>query len=160
MPVIERIVTITGRAVNNPKNLIVKIGTPFKEVIEQCGGYNGTPWKILMGGPMMGLAQFTDEVPVIKGTSGILVLTEKEARIPEPQPCIRCGKCVSICPINLQPLYISQLSLNKMFDETVKYHVLDCIECGSCSFICPSKRPLVDSIRIAKREVIAKRKKS
>lgn len=109
---------------------------------------------------MMGLAQFTDEVPVIKGTSGILVLNEKEARIPEPNPCIRCGKCVDICPINLQPLFISQLSLKGKYDDTQKYHVLDCIECGSCSFICPSKRPLLQSIRVAKREVLAKRKKS
>lgn len=160
MPIIERIVTITGGAVNNPKNLIVKIGTPFNEVIEQCGGYKETPGKIVMGGPMMGLAQYKDGIPVIKGTSGILVLNEKEARIPDPQPCIRCGKCVDICPINLQPLFISQLSLKGMYDETQKFHVLDCIECGSCSFICPSKRPLLHSIRVAKREVIAKRKKS
>ncbi len=160
MPLVERIVTITGSAINTPKNLLVKIGTPFKDIINQCGGYKGTPGKIIMGGPMMGLAQFTDEVPVIKGTSGVLVLNEKEARIPEPNPCIRCGKCVDICPVNLQPLFISQLSLKGKFDETQKYHVLDCIECGSCSFICPSKRPLLQSIRVAKREVIAKRKKS
>ncbi|WP_347877399.1 electron transport complex subunit RsxC [Caloranaerobacter azorensis] len=159
MPLIQRIVTITGSAVREPKNLIVKIGTLFKEVIEQCGGYKGKPGKIIMGGPMMGIAQFTDEVPVIKGTSGILVLNEKEARIPEPKQCIRCGKCVDICPVNLQPLFISQFALKNMYDEAEKYHALDCIECGSCSFICPSKRPLLQSIRVAKRELISRRKK-
>lgn len=159
MPLIQRIVTITGSAVKEPKNLIVKIGTPFKEVIEQCGGYKEKPGKIIMGGPMMGIAQFTDEVPVIKGTSGILVLNEKDAKIPEPQQCIRCGKCVDICPVNLQPLFISQFALKNMYDEAEKYHALDCIECGSCSFICPSKRPLLQSIRVAKRELISRRKK-
>lgn len=160
MPLVERIVTVTGSAINTPKNLLVRIGTPFKDIIEQCGGYKGTLGKLVMGGPMMGLAQFTDEVPAIKGTSGILVLNEMDARIPKPDPCIRCAKCVEICPVNLQPLFISQLSLKGMYDDTQKYHVLDCIECGSCSYICPSKRPLLESIRVAKKEVIAKRRKS
>lgn len=160
MPIIERIVTITGSAIKEPKNLIVKIGTSFKEVIEQCGGYKEKPGKIVSGGPMMGISQYTDEVPVIKGTSGILVLNEKDAQVPEPQPCIRCGKCITICPVGLQPLFISKLSLKKMFEEAENYHALDCIECGSCSYICPSKRPLVEAIRVAKREIIAKRKRS
>lgn len=160
MPLIERIVTITGSAVKEPKNLIVKVGTSFKEVIEQCGGYKGEPGKIISGGPMMGIAQYSDEVPVIKGTSGILVLNEKEAHIPDPQSCIRCGKCVDICPVNLQPLFISQFSLKRMYDEAESYHALACIECGSCSYICPSKRPLLHSIRMAKKEIISKRKKS
>lgn len=160
MPLIERIVTITGSAVKEPKNLIVKVGTSFKEVIDQCGGYKEEPGKIISGGPMMGIAQYTDEVPVIKGTSGILILNKKEARIPKPQPCIRCGKCSDICPINLQPLFIGKFSEKRLFDEAEKYHALDCIECGSCSFICPSKRPLLQSIRVGKREIISKRKKS
>ncbi|MFA5524427.1 MAG: electron transport complex subunit RsxC [Tissierellales bacterium] len=160
MPLVERIVTVTGSAINTPKNLMVKIGTPFKDIIAQCGGFKEAPGKIIMGGPMMGLAQFTDEVPVIKGTSGILVLNEKEAKIPEPNPCIRCGKCVYICPVNLQPLFISQLSLKGQYDDTQRYHVLDCIECGSCSFVCPSKRPLLQSIKVAKKEVLAKRRKA
>jgi electron transport complex protein RnfC len=159
-PLYERIVTVTGNGVKEPKNLIVKIGTPFKEVIRQCGGYNGNPGKLIMGGPMMGICQFTDEVPVIKGTSGILVLTEDEVKPQEVQSCIRCGKCVEVCPVRLQPLYISKFSLNKMYDKAEEFHALDCIECGSCSFICPAKRPLVDSIRVAKREIIAKRKKA
>ncbi len=160
MPLVERVVTVTGSAVKEPKNLIVKVGTSFKEIIEQCGGYKQKPGKIISGGPMMGIAQYTDEVPVIKGTSGILVLNEKEAHIPNPQACIRCGKCVDICPVNLQPLFISQFSMKRMYDEAEGYQALACIECGSCSYICPSKRPLLHSIRMAKREIISKRKKS
>lgn len=160
MPLVERIATITGSAINKPKNLLIKVGTPFNEIIEQCGGFKDKPGKIIMGGPMMGLAQFSTEVPAIKGTSGILVLNEKEAKIPDPDPCIRCAKCVDICPVNLQPLFISKLSLKKMYDETESYSPLSCIECGSCSFICPSKRPLLQSIRVAKREIISKRRKS
>ncbi|WZL71595.1 electron transport complex subunit RsxC [Clostridiaceae bacterium 35-E11] len=160
MPLIERIATITGKGIKEPKNLLIKIGTSFKEIVEQCGGYNGNPGKLIMGGPMMGLAQYTDEIPAIKGTSGILVLTPEEARLPEPKSCIRCGKCVSICPIALQPLYISAYSLQNMHETAEKYNALDCIECGSCSFICPSKRPLLQSIRVTKREIIAKKRKS
>jgi len=108
----------------------------------------------------MGIAQFTTDVPVIKGTSGILVLNKKDATIEEPQNCIRCGKCVEICPVNLQPLIISKLSLLNKFDEAEGYHALDCIECGSCSFVCPSKRRLIESIRVAKREIVSKRRKT
>ncbi|MBS4535952.1 electron transport complex subunit RsxC [Clostridium sp. D2Q-14] len=160
MPLIERIATITGSGIKNPKNLLIKIGTPFSEIIEECGGFKDKPGKVIMGGPMMGLAQFTIEVPTIKGTSGILILNEQDAKIPDPDPCIRCGKCVNICPVNLQPLFISKLSLKKMYDEAESYNPLSCIECGSCSFICPSKRPLLQSIRVAKKEIISKRKKS
>lgn len=160
MPLVERIATITGSGIKNPKNLLIKVGTPFKEIIDQCGGFKDKPGKVIMGGPMMGMAQFTIEIPAIKGTSGILVLDEIDSKIPDPSPCIRCGKCVDICPVNLQPLFISKLSLKKMYDEAEGYNPLSCIECGSCSFICPSKRPLLQSIRVAKREIISKRKKS
>lgn len=158
MPLIERIATITGSAIAKPRNLIIKVGTPFKDIINQCGGYKEEVGKIIMGGPMMGLAQFTDEIPTIKGTSGILVLDKKDATLPEPQACIRCGKCVNICPVNLQPLIISKLSLKGMYDEAEKYNATSCIECGSCSYICPSKRPLLQAIRVAKKEIIAKRR--
>ncbi|SHJ90154.1 electron transport complex protein RnfC [Geosporobacter subterraneus DSM 17957] len=160
MPLIERIATITGKGIKEPKNLLIKIGTSFRELIDQCGGYSGTPGKLIMGGPMMGLAQYTDEIPAIKGTSGILVLTPDEARLPEPKPCIRCGKCVEICPAFIQPLFISAYALQNMHETAEKYNALDCIECGSCSFICPSKRPLLQSIRVTKREIIAKKRKT
>lgn len=160
MPVVQRVVTITGSAVKEPKNLLVKIGTRFKDVVEQCGGYTEDLGKVINGGPMMGIAQYTDEVPVIKGTSGILILNEKDSQRPEPSNCIRCGKCVDICPSRLQPLMISKNSLLRRFDEAESYNAMDCIECGSCSFICPSRRPLVDAIRVAKQQITAKRKKN
>ena len=160
-PLYERVVTVTGRGIKTPKNLIAKIGTPFKDLIAQCNGFNeGAPGKIVMGGPMMGISQFTIDVPVIKGSGGILVLTEEEAK-PEPVgPCIKCGKCLEVCPVGLQPLNLSAYSLKGKYDEAEKLHALDCVECGSCSYICPAKRPLVESIRLAKREIISKRKKS
>ncbi len=158
MPLVERIVTITGDAIETPKNLIVKVGTMFKDVIEQCGGYKGTPGKIIMGGPMMGAAQFTDEIPVIKGTSGILVLSEEKARVPEAGQCIRCAKCVGVCPVYIQPIAIRNLSVHGRHEETESLNVLACIECGSCSFICPAKIPLLQSIKVSKQDVLAKRR--
>lgn len=159
MPLIQRVATITGTAVKNPKNLLVKIGTPFSEIIEQCGGMTPDVGKLIMGGPMMGLAQYTDEIPVIKGTSGMLMLTELEAKVPEAEACIRCGKCVDACPVHLQPLFISQFAMKNNVEMAEAYHAADCIECGSCSYICPAKRPLVESIRLMKREVLARRRK-
>lgn len=158
MPLIERIVTITGDAITTPRNLIVKIGTPFNEIIEQCGGYKGEPGKIIMGGPMMGAAQFTDEIPVIKGTSGILVLSEEKSKTPENSQCIRCGKCVGVCPVYLQPIAIRNLSIRERHEETESLNVLSCIECGSCSFICPAKIPLLQSIKVSKQDVLSKRR--
>ncbi len=160
MPLVERVVTVTGSAVKEPKNLLVKIGTSFKDVIDFCGGYSEEVGKLINGGPMMGIAQYTDEVPIIKGTSGILVLNKQDSVRQDPTNCIRCAKCIVYCPVGLQPLMISKNSLMGRFDEAAGYNALDCIECGICSFVCPSKRPLVDSIRMAKKEIIAKRKKS
>lgn len=160
MPLIQRIVTVTGKGVKSPKNLLVKIGTSFKEIIDECGGFSDNVGKVIAGGPMMGIAQFSIDIPVIKGTSGILVLTEDDAKLPEPSNCIRCGKCVTVCPINLMPVNISNYSLLDRFEQAEAANAMDCIECGSCSFVCPAKRPLVDSIRVAKREILAKRKKA
>ncbi|MCG8484386.1 MAG: electron transport complex subunit RsxC [Clostridia bacterium] len=159
MPLVERITSVTGSAVKEQKNLRIKIGTSFKEIIEQCGGYNGEVGKLIMGGPMMGLAQFTDEIPCVKGTSGILVLSEEDARLPEPVNCIRCAKCVSICPIGLMPVYLSAYALKDMYENAEQINALDCIECGSCSFVCPSKRPLLETIRAAKSEINARKRK-
>lgn len=158
-PLIERVVTVTGEGIMTPKNLRVKIGTPFRELIECCGGFKGIPGKVISGGPMMGMAQYSIDVPVIKGTSGILVLPEDRIALKDPKPCIKCARCVDACPMNLLPLFISAYSLKNDFNKCEEYHALDCIECGSCSYVCPSKRPLVESIRLAKREILRKRKK-
>lgn len=159
LPLVERVCTVTGKGVKNPKNVRFKVGTPLKALIDFCGGYSGTPSKILLGGPMMGVAQFSDALPSMKNTSGILVLDADEARLPEPTACIKCGKCVTVCPINLEPISISAYTLLHEYDKAAKFNALDCIECGSCSYICPAKRPLLQSIRVAKREILARRKK-
>ncbi len=160
MPLVQRICTVTGSAISEPKNLLIKVGTPINEIIEQCGGYAEQPGKLILGGPMMGLSQHTDELPATKTTSGVLVFSKLEGELPEPEQCMKCGKCVDICPAFLQPLYISAYALQDNFEKAQNYRALDCIECGSCSFICPSKRPLLHSIRVAKREIIAQRRRS
>ncbi len=161
MPLIERITTVTGSCIKEPKNLITKVGTIVSEIIYQCGGFkeNKNVGKVIMGGPMMGIAQYTIDIPTNKGTSGILCLDESESRTPKPQNCLRCGKCLSVCPAFLQPLYISAYSLKNDFENAQNHRALDCIECGSCSFVCPASRPLLQSIRNAKREIIANKRK-
>ena len=159
MPLVERICTVTGKGIKSPKNIRFKVGTPLKALIDFCDGYNGTLGKILLGGPMMGVAQFSDELPAMKNTSGILVFTQEDAKLPEASSCIKCGKCVSTCPINLEPIQISAYALLHEYDKAAKYNALDCIECGSCSFICPAKRPLLQTIRVAKREILARKRK-
>ena len=158
MPLIDRICTVTGKGIAEPKNIRIKNGTIISEIIDQCGGYEDNIGKLIMGGPMMGIATSTDQIPSTKTTSGILVFTEDEAKIPEPSQCIKCGKCVDVCPSFLQPSYISAYALINNLKMAESYNALDCIECGSCSFVCPAKRPLVDSIRIAKREILAQRR--
>ena len=160
MPLIERICTITGSCVVEPKNLWIKTGTLYSEIVEQCGGFSTQPRKVVSGGPMMGLAQSTLEVPATKGSSGILCLSDKEVSTAEPSNCIRCAKCISICPAKIQPMYISAISLKMNFEKAEEYKALDCIECGSCSFVCPARRPLLQSIRVAKREIMANRRKA
>ncbi len=161
MPLIERITTVTGSCIVEPKNLVTRVGTLVSEIIDQCGGLKVDKkiGKIIIGGPMMGLAQYTVDIPINKGASGILCLDEQESKIPKPQSCLRCGKCLDVCPAFLQPLYISAYSLKNDYENAESYRVLDCIECGSCSFICPARRPLLQSIRNAKREIIASKKK-
>lgn len=161
MPLIERICTVTGSCIEEPKNLIIKSGTLVSEIISQCGGYKKDKQlgKIIIGGPMMGIAQYTDEIATNKGSSGILCLSEEESRLPKFQNCLRCGRCINVCPAFLQPMYISAYSLNNDFKKAQEYKALDCIECGSCSFICPARRPLLQSIRNAKKEIISMNKK-
>jgi len=152
-PLYERVVSVTGNGINVPKNLLVRIGTPFSELISFCGGLKPDAAKIINGGPMMGISQFTQEVPVTKGTSGIVILTQKEAKLPASQPCISCARCVDSCPMNLMPNVLAALVEHKRFEDAHKYNVLDCIECGCCSYVCPSKIRHVHLFKYGKMEV-------
>ena len=152
-PLYERVVSVTGLGIQEPKNVLARIGTPFQNLIDFCGGLKDHTIKVINGGPMMGIAQFTLEVPVTKGTSGILALTSQEAKLRDPGPCIRCARCVDVCPMNLLPNELARLIEFQKFDEAHKLGVLDCIECGSCSYICPSKIRHVHLFKYGKLEV-------
>ena len=158
MPLIRRVVTVTGK-VRAPANLRVPIGTPFSYLVEAAGGFDGEPYKVVAGGPMMGVAQYTLDVPVVKGTSGVLVLGPGD-RIPESTACVRCGRCVESCPMRLLPLYLEAYYRAGMIDRAETLHAMDCIECGCCSWVCPARRPLVQAIRLAKMEIAARRRKA
>ncbi len=155
LPLIRRIVTLVGTPLSESSNCEVRIGTPIEYIIEQNGGFSENPEKVISGGPMMGVAQFRLDVPVVKGTSAVLCLNKKEADIPPENPCIRCGKCVEHCPMKLMPFYIAQFLDKGDLESCEKYNVTSCIECGCCSYGCPSKRHLVQKVRIAKRRVMA-----
>ncbi len=148
IPLIERVVSVTGD-VKNPSNFIVPIGTPFKHLIKQAGGYKGIPHKILCGGPMMGVAQKTTDAALVKGNNGILVFNKTKVQ-PESEDCIRCGKCIDVCPMNLAPKIIATYSKNEKYDLAKDNYCMDCYECGSCSYVCPSKIDLVGLIKKAK----------
>lgn len=158
-PLIERVVTVTGSGINRPANLLVRVGTLVSEVIEACGGLKDNTLKLIIGGPMMGLAQPDANLPVIKGTSGILALTAEDVFLAERAPCIRCAKCVDACPVLLMPTMIAQAAEHELFARAEKLHALDCFECGCCSYVCPSKIPLTQLIRIAKAEIVKAKKK-
>ena len=149
-PLIERVVTVTGSGIRTPKNVLARIGTPFRNLIEFCDGYSDSAAKVINGGPMMGISQITDDVPVIKGTSGILVLDEKSASLRSEQPCISCARCVDVCPMKLLPNRIANFVDYGKTEEAQRWGVLDCIECGTCSYVCPSKRNLVHYIKLGK----------
>ncbi len=159
-PLTHRVVTVTGAAVNEPKNVLVPIGTMFEDVVAFCGGMKESAGKIVMGGPMMGLAQPNLQVPVVKGTSGILILEEHEAHVPAEDPCIACGRCVEVCPMHLLPTTLQILVEHENYTEAERLHIMDCIECGSCSYICPSNRRLVQGIRLGKRKILEARRKA
>lgn len=151
MPLVTKRITIDGSAIKEPQNVIVPIGTRIKDVIEFCGGYAEPPKKILYGGPMMGMALSDDSLPVLKQTNAVLAFGEKEALLQEPDPCIRCGKCIDNCPMSLMPVHLSSVSENKDLESLKKYEIMSCIECGSCSFVCPAHRHLLQSIRLGKQ---------
>lgn len=151
MPLVERVVTVTG-AVAEPKNLRVRVGTPFTYLLQQCGGTVGTVGKVVAGGPMTGFAVYED-VPVTKTTGCVLVMGEEEVREEEEKPCIRCGRCVEVCPMGLMPTHLARLVRAKDFEACLHYHLTSCDECGCCAYVCPSKIPLVHVIREGKKGI-------
>lgn len=152
LPLVERVVTVSGSGVKNPQNLLVKIGTPFSAIADYVGIKRSVK-KVIAGGPMMGMSQYSLDVPVMKGTSGILFLTEEDAKEYTEGVCIRCGRCVDACPMRLMPFMITEYSKINDFDNAVKYGLRDCMECGTCSYVCPQRRYLVQSIRTAKAKM-------
>jgi electron transport complex protein RnfC len=152
-PLYERVITVTGSCLSRPKNLLVRIGTPIKDLIDFCGPLTQEPAKIVIGGPMMGIAQFSTDTPVIKSTTGVILFNEKEAKDIEESFCIRCGNCVKECPMGLMPCLINLAAEKGMWQEAKKYGLLDCIECGLCSYVCPANRRIIQTIKRAKLEV-------
>lgn len=155
MPLVRRGVTVTGGAITNPKNFIAPIGTPYTDLIEAAEGFCAEPYKVLTGGPMMGIAQFDLSVPVIKGTNAITCFTKKDRVVENTPHCIRCGRCVSVCPMHLMPLYLYQAERKDDIEGLNSRNIGDCIECGSCAYICPARIPLVQSFKNAKAKVRA-----
>ncbi len=153
MPLVQRIVTISGEAIAEPQNFIVRIGTPFHDLIEVAGGLHDKTERVISGGPMMGFAQSDLSVPVIKATNSILCLLKDKNGAAENPVCLRCGKCVSVCPMRLQPLYMYRFTNAGRVDELKRLNILDCMECGSCAFTCPGKLPLVEKFRKGKQLV-------
>ena len=150
MPLIQRNITVSGDAVSRPSNFLVRMGVTFESLFEAAGGFKVEPRKIIMGGPMMGIPQTSLSMPVIKGVSGVLAFSQPETFGKEEGICIKCGKCVDVCPMRLMPNALSMFSENEDVEKLKSYHVLDCMECGSCSFICPQRRFMVQHIKKAK----------
>lgn len=153
-PLFERVVTITGKSVANPGNFRVRIGTPVSALIEAAGGLPGDTGKIVNGGPMMGKALSSPDVPVVKGTSGIILFPGNESKRVKSHACIRCSKCISVCAMSLEPYLLMTLTEKSLFEKAEKEKITDCMECGSCSYVCPAGRPLLDYIRLGKSSVL------
>lgn len=152
-PLIERVMTVSGKDVQNPGNYLVRLGIYLSEVVNQAGGVPEGTGKIIGGGPMMGRSLMNLDVPMAKGSAGIVFITKKEALRREERNCIRCAKCVNVCPMGLEPFMLMNQSEREMWDEMERNRTMDCIECGSCSYTCPSNRPLLDYIRYGKSTV-------
>ena len=153
MPVVRKIVTVSGSGVIEPKNLECPIGTPVSNLFDACGGLKEGTYKLIMGGPMMGMAQYTTDVPVGKGTGAMLAFCEKEEQTVENPQCIRCGKCVEACPMHLEPLFMYQYASKGMVDELNEAHIMDCMECGACAYICPARMHLTHMFKTGKQLV-------
>lgn len=154
VPVIDRIVTLSGDAINKPGNFKVPLGVPISYMLEKSGGFKEQPQKIIIGGPMMGFAQYTTEVPVAKTTSAVIAMLEAETTYDPDTPCIRCGKCVDNCPMQLMPIHLNEAALKRNIESALRYNILDCMECGLCSYTCPSKKNMLQNISAFKPEVI------
>lgn len=153
-PLFERYTTVTGKKLAHPGNFLVRMGTPMRELIDLCGGMPEGDNKLLAGGPMMGKALTTMDVPVCKGTNSITIISDSEARRKQVDPCIRCAKCVSVCPMGLEPFLLATASAKHMWDKVEAECITSCIECGSCQYTCPSHRPILDNIRFGKSKVM------
>ena len=153
-PLIDRVITVTGKSVKTPSNLLARLGTPFSQLIDECGGLPQDTGKVIGGGPMMGKALISLDIPMTKGSSGLLIMNDKEAKRAEADPCIRCAKCVGACPMGLEPYLLAQVSSQHQWEKAETEDIVSCIECGSCSFTCPSHRPLLDMIRLGKTTVM------
>ena len=153
-PLIDRVITVTGKSVKSPSNLLARLGTPFSQLIDECGGLPQDTGKVIGGGPMMGKALISLDIPMTKGSSGLLIMNDREAKRAEADPCIRCAKCVGACPMGLEPYLLAQVSSQHQWEKAEAEDIVSCIECGSCSFTCPSHRPLLDMIRLGKTTVM------
>ena len=153
IPLIQRVTTVSGGSIKAPKNIRVRIGTSFREAIDFCDGFLTRPEKIIMGGPMMGMAEPNIDIPIIKGVSGILAIAKGEANTGKEASCIRCGRCVNACPMGLNPSMLSILSERGLYEEAREdYGLFDCAECGSCVFACPAKRNIVQYVKFSKAQ--------
>lgn len=158
IPAISRIITVSGDCIKNPCNLEVRLGTPIEFVIDAAGGFSQDAKKLILGGPMMGTAIYSTKIPTIKTTSAILALSEAVSVFDENTPCIKCGKCVKLCPMQLMPLYLSKYAQMDDLEKCEEYKIMNCIECGLCSYLCPGQRGPVQNIRLAKQKIMEKRR--
>jgi electron transport complex protein RnfC len=158
-PLYERVVTVTGQGIKEPGNLLVRVGTPLHVIMKACGGYSNSPAKVVVGGPMTGWAQEELYAPVVKSTSGVVVLDSEMVDVGMEEECVRCGKCVDVCPMFLLPNFIVQATKKKQWYRAEMWGAQDCFECGCCSFTCPAYIPHVEYVREAKAEIAAAKRR-